>query len=493
MAKQNLAGKVGIVTIGTFFLAFSRIVVEIVLVRILSQAAYGTFRQVWLVYFTLSAIIIIGIPQSAYVFIAILRGEKQSQFIRQTIGLLMVIGLGLGLVFLFLGGFIANKFNNPELALLLRLFSLYPVFTISTEYYLPLLISLERHKRAAVMSILFALAYALPVLIPLLLGFSLATTFTSIAVVAAIKFFLVLWDTWRMMEPVSALVDFSLLKQQLTFTLPLGVASLLGILSEYLDKNVVSLFFTVEMFAIFSVGTIKIPLIDIFPYQITNILLPKFSRLYSHHKEKQMLALWHESMKKISLIMFPTFFYLMFFSDKFITFFFTDAYSQSAAIFRIYLLTLPLRLTAHTAFLQAFGNTRPVMMGNLLNLAVTITLCLVFVKAFGLWGPALATVLATYGQIAFYVFKIKSTLSLSLRTIMPWNYLIRVFALSFISGLVTSVVNLLIYSKLGALSVGALVFTSVFIILLLTFGLLTPRDKEIIRKWWVTGLQHRRG
>jgi len=493
MAKQNLAGKVGIVTVGTFFLAFSRIVVEIILVRILSQAAYGTFRQTWLVYYTLSAIIIIGIPQSAYVFIAILKGEKQSQFIRQTIGLLMIIGLLLGAIFFILGGFIASKFNNPQLALLLRIFSLYPVFNISTEYYLPLLISLERHKKAAVVSILFALAYALPVLIPLLLGFSLKTTFVAITVVAAIKFFLVLWDSWRMIEPVSAFVDLSLLKQQLTFTLPLGVASLLGILSEYLDKNIVSLFFTVEMFAIFSVGTIKIPLIDVFPYQITNILLPKFSRMYSRHKEKQMLSLWHESIKKISLIMFPAFFYLMFFSDKFITFFFTDAYSQSAVIFRIYLLTLPLRLTAYTAFLQAFGNTRPVMMGNLLNLVATTILCLVFVKAFGLWGPALATVLATYCQIAFYVFKIKSTLSLRLKTIMPWSYLTKVLVLSFITGLVASSMNLLIDSKLGALCAGGLVFASVFIVLLITFGLLTSRDKEIIRQWLAIGLQVRKG
>ncbi len=85
-----------------------------------------------------------------------------------------------------------------------------------------------------------------------------------------------------------------------------------------------------------------------------------------------------------------------------------------------------------------------------MNLVATTILCLVFVKAFGLWGPALATVLATYCQIAFYVFKIKSTLSIDLREIMPWGYLTRAFALSFISGLVTSSVNLLVESKMGA-------------------------------------------
>src|SRR3954467_12532718 len=85
------------------------------LTRLLPQAEFGTYKQVWLVVTTAYFMLQFGLSQSLYYFIPRQDGRKLAWLTQSAVSLLMLGGLSaLGL---YAGRFlVARQFANPELA-----------------------------------------------------------------------------------------------------------------------------------------------------------------------------------------------------------------------------------------------------------------------------------------------------------------------------------------------------------------------------------------
>ena len=90
------------------------------------------------------------------------------------------------------------------------------------------------------------------------------------------------------------------------FSVPLGLASMVGLMSRSVDKVIVSSMCSPEEFAVYVNGAVDIPLIGILTGSINVVLLPEIVQLYSEGKAEAALSLWRRAAVKCSRILLPS-------------------------------------------------------------------------------------------------------------------------------------------------------------------------------------------
>ena len=128
MAK--LTTQAGGVSAGRAVAAIAGLATAMILSRILSEHEYGTYRQVWLVFFSLAPVLEMGIPPSVSFFVPQISRAQLKTYLVQHSTLLLLSGIVMGLGCAFLGEWVSALFGNPELGKHLRLFALFPALTL---------------------------------------------------------------------------------------------------------------------------------------------------------------------------------------------------------------------------------------------------------------------------------------------------------------------------------------------------------------------------
>jgi len=432
--NKTISEKVGIVTAGNGIKFSLSVLFGMILARLISKYDMGTYRQLFLLYSTLAPIFLIGIPTSIYYFIPRLGQEKRKEFIFQTINLLVMSGF-LFSVFTFISaGYISHYFNNPVLEPLLRIFSLYPFFAISVSYLPMLAISVGKHKVSSVTVVLTELVLNLSIIIPLLLGYDLKTAFASAVVFSSLMFLIIILYTVKTFGRWEFKLNSKSLKEQFTYSIPIGMSYIIGLLGRKVDQIVISMFYLANRFAVYSIGAVEIPVIEIFSSSINTVFLPEFSRLYTEKQNSQIISLWHKGIKKVALLAMPIFVLLFVLARHLLVLLYTNLYAESTSIFRIYLFLLPLRIATYSVILQGAGYTKPIFIGAVIFLLLNTVLNVVFIKWIGFAGPALATILCTYLLCFYYLLKDCEVLECKLGEILPWKDITRIFSVAVFSG-----------------------------------------------------------
>ena len=130
---------------------------------------------------------------------------------------------------------------------------------------------------------------------------------------------------------------------------------MVGAFSRQIDKLIISGYFTSREYAIYANGAMELPLARILNAAVMSVLMPELVVLYNRGEYQKMLALWHRSIRKVSLIILPVMVFLFIFAREFLVLLYSEKYLESAGIFQIYLLTLPIRVTTFGSVLLAAG------------------------------------------------------------------------------------------------------------------------------------------
>ena len=483
MEKLNLSDKAGIIILGNIVNSVAGLLLGIVLVRVISKENYGTYRQVWLIFESLSSVLLLGIPSSILYFVPTLRENEQKSFIYQTILFLLFIGFIMGLVLFLASGFIADRFNNPRLAQFLKMISIFPILAMPIIYLQNFLIATDKHKIAAISQIILNLIIPITVAVVAILGYSLKLIFIWILIVSGIRLLGVQIFSSRMLSNVHSEMNLNLFKSQLKYCTPLGLSRVTGTLSGYLDRFIISSFFLPEKFAIYSVGAKEIPFVGMITYSVGQVIMPKLVTLFRENKKEEFIKLWHESIRKVALVILPIFVFLLIFAELVITLLFTKNYAESALPFRIYLCKLPLRVTAYGNIIRAMGFPQYIFIGSLIVLISNVILSILLVKTIGFLGPAIATVLVTYILTYYYLTKISKKCSRSLLEIFPWRNVLKIFAISLFCGFITYPAKLLHLPCFMKIGIGGIVFVTLYLSLLSKLNIITQSDRLLFKRW----------
>jgi len=478
MAKMTT--QVGGVSLGRGYAVMAGLAMAMVLSRILSPSDYGTYRQVWLLFYSLAPMLELGIVPNVTYFLPQLspRGAKSYLILN---GILLLLSGGVMAV-AFLGGAeaLARLFNNPSLVAPLRAFSLFPVFALPYRLTEEALLARGRGGAAGMVAAASATAQTLIVLGIILGGGTLDQAFHWLAVWAAVRWSICLSSLLSLTRGCAIQWEWAPLRQQLAFALPVGAAAGVGLLATQLDRLVVSSFFTTEDFAIYVNGAYQIPLVAVLTLSVSAVLIPALFRAYSADDVGELRRLWHGAARRLAWLFFPSAVFLFVAAGPLMVLIFSDRYAGSAGPFRIFLFDLPLRIALHGALLRAVGRTRPILTASLSALVISLALALtlVHVEGIGILGPAIASVVASYVAVLYAIRVSLRLLGWRWCDYLPWKTLSAIMGVALISAAPTLAIAraLAPASPIVRLAAMAAAYTLTYLVLGKTTGAAPPRE-----------------
>lgn len=470
----SIISRAGPLMLGNTVQQLSILALLIALPRIFGRAEYGAYRQVWLIYNLLAPLLMLGIPSSLLYFIPRLEPERGHAFVRRTTVLLAAAGVILAAAISFASPYIGAVFNSPSLPELLRWFSLYVLLVFPCSHVVHALVARGAQGRAGLWLGSFAVVNLLIVATASFFARTPRAAVQATAFVAGMQLALGLWLLSRL-HPRNTASAPSLM-EQLAYAVPLGASTLGLALGRQAGHAVVSIFSKPSDYAIYAVGAFEVPLLAVVTGSIITALLPLFSQLHHEGRLSEVLSIWHDSIRKLSLVVFPLFWLLMALSGPLVITLFSQRYRASTTIFRIFLLLLPFRTTIYSAILAAAGLTRILALGTACFVASAALLGLPLIKVLGIAGPAVALVLSMYLLGLFYLLQVAKLMQVSVARVFPWGYLNMIFLASAAPAIPAFAATFLPIPAPAAVVLGGLIYCPLCFALLAWCRLLTKEE-----------------
>ncbi|NNF08425.1 MAG: polysaccharide biosynthesis protein [Candidatus Eisenbacteria bacterium] len=447
--------------------------------RLLTQEDYGNYRQVWLTINALVPFFLLGAPAALYYFVPGAAEERRRSVFMLGLAVLVSAGFVFSAALFFGAEAIGGFYNNPDLPVLLRAAALYGVFALPSFGYFHYLVAVGRPGRGTLLSIAFFLLQAVAVLTLVLRGYSLETVFWAVSAVVLLRFLHLFWDVPRLTHgswsgsPIAT-------RRFLAYSVPVAVSALALSIGQRLDKVIVGNMLSLVDFAQYSVGAVEFPGVVLLATAANTVMRPHIAELHHEGKLDTVARFWRESYRRQSLALIPMGAFLVFFATPFIELLYTDAYRRAIPVFQIYLFLVLFRMAPPEVILTSLGKPRWVLYGVAVSIGLNLALTLWLIRVWGMAGPPAATVIAALVAWFWLTKMATGLLNIRIRDAIPWARILGVIALSLGLAFVCSLIPV---SGWQALVLGGLAFLILYVLLAKAFGLMLPRDWELLRGW----------
>lgn len=460
------------------------IIMPMILVRMLSHSDYGSYQQLVLVSYVAVTLLTFGLPTSVFYFNSHLGRERLPALIVQTSVLLLVGGAIGGTAIYFGAGPLARLMNNPGMAPLLALYGVSVAFVIASEHSLSFLIAQNRYGLAVMFEVGEALLRLVLLLAPLWLGWGFAGLVLFIVVYSIVRFtvrsaYLFL----RSGVSFSRVSGHWFIGQQLSYSAPIAVMSLVTMMGGTFNRGIVAATFTPADYAIYAVGNVVLPFATIFQSAVANVLRAELPALVRDGQVVEVVRIVRESVRKLSIVMLPSFVFLLTHSYVFMTVLFTSSYAQSVHVFRICVWELPLDMLILSAIPQICGKTRVNMYVNIAASVFLIGSSYGLIKGIGFYGAPLAGIATQYFTAALYLVVVLRLLRTTLWQLLPVPQILRVLAVSAVAALASRLLPSVSSHGLLDLILAALVYGVIFLAVAAAAGVFTSDDRQLARRW----------
>jgi O-antigen/teichoic acid export membrane protein len=426
MARRGIIAQAGPLMLGRGGAMVLGFVLPLVLTRLLPQAEFGTYKQVWLVVTTAYFMLQLGMTASLYYFLPKRDGNGAAYFTHTLLG---VVAMGaVGAVAAYLGrNEVAHWFNNPELATFAVPMSLVVLtMTASAPIEAELLASGEVKLSAVVNFASEALRVCASV-VPLLLGFGLRGFFWAYVVHNVVRCVY----AWMLLRRRGGpRFDWTLFRSQLAYTLPFGAAILLDTPQKTFHQWAVGWSVDAAAFAIYAQGCFQLPIVNLLYAPVCDILQV---RLAEPEGREQGIHLFHDANLRLAAALLPFTALMVAAAPLFIPALFTHRYDASVPIFRIAMLATPFAALPLEAVLRATGQTRFVFQAFFWKLVVTVPAVLLGIRFAGMEGAIAGQVLAEVTIRYVMLARVRHTLDCGYRDVLPWGELLELTVASAIA------------------------------------------------------------
>jgi O-antigen/teichoic acid export membrane protein len=345
------------------------------------------------------------------------------------------------------------------------------------------LISRARYLWASASYLLSDLARAAASILPVLLYHQLDGILKALVMVACLRAAIALFYFRREFRDTFRL-DRALLKSQLAYALPFGLAVLVEILQGTLPQYLVAYLSSPATFAIFAVGCLSIPLVDFAASPSCDVMMVRMQENLAAGRKRAVLAIWHDTTWKLALLFFPLGALVAVAAREIIVLLFTAKYAASIPILMVWSVTILLATFQVDGVLRVFAQTRLLVALNLMRLVIIAGLIQWSLSKFSLIGPVFAIVLATLAFKTAALARMKWLLQVPVGELLPWRNLAALLGAS--AG--AAAVALVVKSQLDAPKLPLLMATSAahvitYALLVWNFDLLNPSERLAIADW----------
>ena len=189
-------------------------------------------------------------------------------------------------------------------------------------------------------------------------------------------------------------LDLGIWRSQLAYALPFAMAVSVEVVLLNFHQYFVAARFDTATFAIYAVGCLQIPLIDLVMTSSVNVMMVQMADHARKGETRAALALWHDTICKLAFLFFPLTVLLLVTAHQVIVALFTTNYLASVPIFMIWTLTILPSAFAVDGVLRVYAQTRFLLVMNVVRFVVVVALIGWLLSSFGLRGAVLVTLLA---------------------------------------------------------------------------------------------------
>ncbi len=428
MSRAN--GKLAFfISIGKIAAMLLNFVMPVFLSRFLTREEYGLYSQFYLVHNFLGSICAFGIQSNLYYFFPGVTEERKKIITWNTLITLCCFGVCGGLCLLIPS--IRNFLLNEELRQYLNIIILCIIFYVPSLLIDPLgvvrnnkILVMFYHPVSILLKVVFVISFAL-------IFHSLESIFYAILLLEIIIFVFLLLYVLRF-YPLCCrpFLSRELMRKQLAYSLPFGIAVCLNTLCMQIDKIICTNYLTLSDYAIYSIAFFGIPGI----MQIYDALCQvNVLDMAKYHKEKNrqgMLNSYKMFVTKTLSFSLPIILVGCLFSPQIIDLIFSSKYHEAIPFFRLYLFTFIFGMMGAGTILRAIGKTTYSMYAYLLSAIVGIPCTYFLISHFGIWGAIISAMINTIlPKLLQIIFECR-IMRCSFVDYLPWGNIVKIVAIS---------------------------------------------------------------
>lgn len=455
-----------------------------VLVRRLDQAQFGVYKQLFLVIATSVTVLPLGFGMSAYYFLP-REPERQRETVLNILLYSLVVGCLVCAAFFLWPAVLDVIFHQPGLTGYAHLTGCVILLLIFSQALEIIPIAHGEMKVASAMIVGIQVTRT-AIYLAAVLVFGSVKALVWAAVGQGILQTGVLW--WYLQSRFGGFwrhFDWSLMRSQVSYAVPLGLAGILYTVQTDLHNYFVSNRLGAVAYAIYGVGVVQLPLMAMLQEATNAVVIPRVSALQQQNDAHEIIQLLARAMRKLAAVYFPVVAVLFVTAPEFITVFFTRRYLASVPVFRINLLLLLLGILLEDPLFRAYAEQRFFL------IRLRIFLCFLLVAAlwlgitrFGLAGAISAVVLVTATDRIVMAIRFGRILRISWKDLALLKDIGKLAAAAAASGLAAECVRLLMQGPRTfiILTACSAIFALVYLGIIWLSGVLTPEERDFVQR-----------
>ncbi len=425
--SNSFSGNTFFIFLIRFFPTLANVLVMILLSHKLDTATYGLYQTFWVQVYVLSTIACLGLQgflltYNPQVVAGLIQMLQRRGFVLFSVWIILV-----SVVFAYL------QYNKLELPFIVP-FAFLSVYSINIIVETILSIN-RKFKLLVIGNVLYTLAFIVLHIVILNDGFNINKLFTYLLFISIARFAVYLPISIGVVKNQGIVPVSKSINEVRSLWFHLGLYDMSQMLFRWVDKFIIGLLLTEELAAIYFNGSQDIPFLPLLLGAAGSAALMQLATAKNKVDEDvYIVQLLQHSSRILSSIVFPVFFFCVFFRTELFSVVLSEKYLPAVPVFLISVMAIPLRAYSFTTILQNKHRGNIINLGAFLDLLLAIVLMYPLYLVMGLPGVALGFVVSSYLQALFYLYycgKLMNIAPIALLPLKNWFVKLSAFASAF--------------------------------------------------------------
>jgi O-antigen/teichoic acid export membrane protein len=266
-------------------------------------------------------------------------------------------------------------------------------------------------------------------------------------------------------------------------SVPFALASIFNIISLQIDKLIVSINSTPEVFAVYANGAIEVPFISVITGSIASVIVSQMSKEMVADKKENAYYFFKKAATYSAYVLFPIMILFLINAEPFIILLYSSKYLESAIPFTIYLFFLPIRIVVFGSAFIAAGQSRLILKRSVLEMILNVILSLILFKIIGVWGVAISSILVVYlWSVPYNIKMISEIYNVKISQMFEYKKLFKIMMISILVSPVIYLIRQINIESLYQLIVSTILYLSVLCVVLYKTKVLTIKELKEFNK-----------
>jgi O-antigen/teichoic acid export membrane protein len=327
-------------------------IAPLLLVRTLSQTEFGVYKQVFQILMSAISALNLQVASTAYYFMP-RAPEKKLQVMINVLAFYSAAGALVAALFIFYPECALFVFESGDLPAYMPLLGVTILLWLVSSNLEVVPLALGDVRMSSAFIVIAQLTKSALTITAALVFHSVRAMIWAAAIQGMLQILFMLAYIHRRFgrlerpRRIRDVFDLELFKAQIGNALPYGLGGFAQTTQGDLHNFMVSRYFPPAGFAVYSAGLFQLPLLGLLTASFSSALIPEVSQLAAAGKQRAIIPIWLNAVRKLTLIVTPACALMFVLRYEIITLLFTNAYSEAAPLFGIYLFSalLPMTLT----------------------------------------------------------------------------------------------------------------------------------------------------